>query len=98
VNVNRLLHAVFGNFVAANDVSRTSSLAARVSEFMSTPKPRKAMPYVEGMTPMACHSFLMVPLATAFFWSVPVGAKRVWLPVVVNVVDVLAFVMTDWLR
>jgi len=42
VPVNRLLHAAFGNFVAANDVSRTSSLAARVSEFMSTPKPRKA--------------------------------------------------------
>lgn len=97
MNVNRLLHTVFGNFVAANDVSRTSSLAARVSEFMSTPKPRKAMPYVEG-TLTACHPFLMVPLATAFFWSVPVGAKPVWLPVIVNVVDVLAFVMTDWLR
>jgi hypothetical protein len=65
VHVNRPLHAVFGNFVAANDVSRTSSLAARVSEFMSTPKPRKAMPYVERMTLMACHSFVIVPLVCA---------------------------------
>jgi len=55
------------------------------------------MPFVEGMTLMACHSFLIVPLATAF-WSVPVSAKRLWLPVVVNVVDILAFVMTDWLH
>lgn len=98
MNVNRLLHAVFGNFVAANDVSRTSSLTARVSEFISTPQPRKAMLYVEEMTLMACHSFLMVMLATAFFWSVPVSSKHVWLPVVVNVVDILAFVMTDWLH
>jgi hypothetical protein len=94
VNVNRLLHVVFGNFVAANDVSRTSSPVVRVSEVMSTPNPRKAMPYVEGMTLMARHSFLIVPLATAFFWSVPVSAKRLWLPVVVKVVDILAFVMT----
>ena len=63
--VNRLLHAAFGNCVAANDVSRTSSLAARVSEFMGTPKPRKAVLYVEGMTLMVCHSFLIVPLACA---------------------------------
>lgn len=62
---NRLLHAAFGNFVAANDVSRTSSLAARVSDVMSTPKPRKAVPYVEGMALMVCHSFLIVPLVCA---------------------------------
>lgn len=82
MHVNRLLHAVFGNFVAANDVSRTNSLAARVSEFMSTPKPRKAMPYVEGMTLMACHSFLIVPLVCAS------QRKTFMLPVVVSVVDI----------
>jgi hypothetical protein len=50
VHVSRLLHVVFGNCVAANDVSHTRSLASRVSEFINTLKPRKAVPYVEGMT------------------------------------------------
>lgn len=65
MHVNRLVHAVFGNCVSASDVSLTNSLDARVSEFMCTQKPRKAVPYVEGMTLVACHSFLIVPLVSA---------------------------------